>query len=413
MESVVEKFLRYVRIDTQSQEDVDAVPSTAKQWNLARLLEAELKAIGLIDVRLDEHGYVTAALPATPGVKAPVIGFAAHVDTSPETPAEKVQPRLIENYDGSDIRYPADPDLILTPHDFPELLNYCGQTLIVTDGSTLLGADDKAGVAEIMTALQNLVDDPSISHGEIRVAFTPDEEVGHGPDFFDVKAFGADFAYTVDGGEIGELEFENFNAASARVVIHGRVVHPGDGKDRLVNSILIGMELQQMLPVQQRPEFTSGYEGFYYLLGISGSTEKTTLDYIIRDHDRQKFDEKKAFMEKVIDFLRKKYPAARLELEIKDQYYNMREKIEPVMHVVHLAERAMREVGVEPKVHPIRGGTDGARFSYMGLPTPNLFTGGHNFHGRLEYVPAQSMEKAVQVIVKIAELSTQDLANPA
>jgi tripeptide aminopeptidase len=268
-------------------------------------------------------------------------------------------------------------------------------------------------VAEIMTALQTLAGDPSIPHGEIRVAFTPDEEVGHGPDFFDVKAFGADFAYTVDGGEIGELEYENFNAASARVVIHGRVVHPGDGKDRLVNSILIGVELQQMLPVQQRPEFTSGYEGFYYLLGISGSTEKTSLEYIIRDHDRQKFEEKKAFMEKAVDLLRKKYPAARLELEIKDQYYNMREKIEPVMHVVHLAERAMREVGVEPKVHPIRGGTDGARFSYMGLPTPNLFTGGHNFHGRLEYIPVQSMEKAVQVIKKIAELSTQDLTKSA
>jgi len=413
MESVVEKFLRYVCIDTQSQEDVNTVPSTAKQWNLARLLEVELKAIGLINVRLDEHAYVTATLPATPGVKTPVIGFAAHMDTSPETPADRVQPRLIENYDGGDICYPADPDLMLSPRDFPELLNYRGQTLIVTDGSTLLGADDKAGVAEIMTALQILAGDPSISHGEIRVAFTPDEEVGRGPDFFDVKAFGADFAYTVDGGEIGELEFENFNAASARVVIHGRVVHPGDGKDRLVNSILIGMELQQMLPVQQRPEFTSGYEGFYYLMGISGSTEKTTLDYIIRDHDRQKFDEKKAFMEKVVDFLKKKYPAARLELDIKDQYYNMREKIEPVMHVVHLAERAMREVGVEPKVHPIRGGTDGARFSYMGLPTPNLFTGGHNFHGRLEYVPAQSMEKAVQVIVKIAELNTKDLTKPA
>ncbi len=413
MESVVEKFLRYVCIDTQSEEDVDAVPSTAKQWNLARLLESELKAIGLNDVRLDEHAYVTATLPATPGVKAPTIGFAAHMDTSPETPADKVHPRLIEKYDGSDIHYPADPDLVLSPRDFPELLNYRGQTLIVTDGATLLGADDKAGVAEIMTAMQILVSDPSIPHGEIRVAFTPDEEVGHGPDFFDVKAFGADFAYTVDGGEVGELEFENFNAASARVAIHGRVVHPGDGKDRLVNSILIGMELQQMLPVQQRPEFTSGYEGFYYLLGISGSTEKTTLDYIIRDHDSQKFDDKKAFMEKAVDLLRKKYPAARLELEIKDQYYNMREKIEPVMHVVHLAERAMHAVGVAPRVHPIRGGTDGARFSYMGLPTPNLFTGGHNFHGRLEYVPAQSMEKAVQVILKIAELSTKNLAKPA
>lgn len=404
MESVVEKFLRYVCMDTQSQEDVNEVPSTTKQWNLARLLEAELKAIGLKDVRLDEHAYVTATLPATPGVKAPVIGFAAHMDTSPETPADRVQPRLLENYDGSDIYYPANPDLVLSPRDFPELLNYRGQTLVVTDGTTLLGADDKAGVAEIMTALQTLAGDPSISHGEIRVAFTPDEEVGHGPDFFDVKAFGADFAYTVDGGEMGELEYENFNAASARVVIHGRVVHPGEGKDRLVNSILIGMELQQMLPVQQRPEFTSGYEGFYYLLGITGSAEKTTLEYIIRDHDRQKFDAKKSFLEKAVELLRQKYPAARLELEIKDQYYNMREKIEPVIHVVHLAEQAMRDVGVEPKVHPIRGGTDGARLSYMGLPTPNLFTGGHNFHGRLEYVPVPSMEKAVQVILKIAEL---------
>ena len=409
MENVADRFLRYVRIDTQSQEDTDVVPSTLKQWDLARILVEELQVLGLKDVTLDEHAYVTAALPANYNRKVPVIGLVAHMDTSPETTAEHVRPIVISNYDGSDIHYQGDPNLLLSPRDFPELLNYRGQTLIVTDGTTLLGADDKAGVAEIMTALQTLVETPSILHGEIRVAFTPDEEVGNGPNFFDVEKFGADFAYTVDGGEIGELEYENFNAASAKVVIHGRVVHPGYGKDRLVNSILIGVELQQMLPAQERPEFTSGYEGFYYLLGFQGSTEKTTLEYIIRDHDRQKFSDKKAFMEGAVELLRKKYPVARLELEIKDQYYNMREKIEPVMHVVNLAERAIREVGVEPKVHPIRGGTDGARLSFMGLPTPNLFTGGHNFHGRLEYIPVQSMEKAVQVILKIVELNALDL----
>ncbi len=405
--TVLEKFLRYVAIDTQSDENSESSPSSAKQLDLARLLKKELEELGLKNVSLDEYGYVMAELPANTKKKVPTIGFIAHMDTSPDMPGANVKPRLIENYDGKDILLNKDLDLWIRVSDFPEIRQYKGQTLIVTDGTTLLGADDKAGVAEIMTALEHLVKHPEIEHGTIKVAFTPDEEVGRGVDHFDVKKFGADFAYTMDGGAIGELEYENFNAAMAAITIQGRNIHPGYAKDRMKNAILIGMELNALLPVEQRPEFTTGYEGFFHIMRFDGTVEKATFKYIIRDHDRKKFEEKKKLMTDVVAFINRKFGDGVATLELKDQYFNMREKVEPVFHIVETAKKAMEECGVEPKVVPIRGGTDGSRLSYMGLPCPNIFAGGHNFHGKLEYVVVESMEKATAVILKIIDLYTK------
>ncbi|HZW03764.1 MAG TPA: peptidase T [Anaerolineaceae bacterium] len=404
MTDVVNRFLRYVQIDTQSENGRTECPSTPKQLDLARLLVDELTALGLTGVRLDEKGFVTATLPANVDRAAPVVGFIAHMDTSPDMSGANVRPQIIENYTGGDIVLNREAGLVLSPRDFPDLKNYTGQALITTDGTTLLGADDKAGVAEIMAALQVLVDHPEIEHGTIKVAFTPDEEIGTGIQQFDVPSFGADFAYTIDGGELGELQYENFNAALAVVTVHGRNVHPGSAKNKMINAILIGIELNELLPVEQRPEFTEQYEGFYHLVRLDGSIEHTELRYIIRHHDRAKFEAQKTLMQKAVDYINAKHGEKTAELALRDQYYNMREKIEPVMQVMDIARQAMQSVGIQPLVVPIRGGTDGAQLTYMGLPTPNIFTGGHNFHGKFEYIPVESMHKAVDVIVRIAEL---------
>lgn len=405
MENVVNRFLRYAKIDTQSDEYSESIPSTEKQLTLARMLVGELNELGLTDISLDENGYVMATLEANTEVnKFPVIGLIAHMDTSPDFTAENVNPTIHKNYDGKDIVLNEKENIILSPADFPELLNYQGQDLITTDGTTLLGADDKAGVAEIMTAMAWLKEHPDVEHGTIRIAFTPDEEIGRGADHFDVAQFNADFAYTVDGGEIGELEFENFNAALATVRFKGRNVHPGTAKDQMVNSMLLAMEFNELLPPAERPEHTTGYEGFFHLIDMSGNVENSKLRYLIRDHSMERFNHRKKLLEKAADFLKTKYGEQYINLEIKDQYFNMLEKIKPVYYIVERAEKAMLECGVEPKKQPIRGGTDGSRLSYMGLPTPNLFTGGHNFHGRFEYIPVQSMEKAVEVIVKVLTL---------
>lgn len=402
--NVVDRFLRYMAIDTQSDDSSTDFPSTKKQFDLLNMLVKELQEIGLKDVNIDEKGYVMATLPANISHKVPVIGFLAHVDTSPDMPGANVKPNFIENYDGSDILLNKELNLYLKPVDFPELLDYRGQTLITTDGTTLLGADNKAGIAEIMTAMEFLVNNPSIPHGTIKVGFTPDEEIGRGVDFFDVKKFGADYGYTIDGGAIGELEFENFNAAVAKITIQGRNIHPGYAKDKMINSLIVATELNALLPVFERPEFTQDYEGFYHLMKIEGSVEKASMQYIIRDHDRKKFESKKDFMKKTCDFMNEKFGQGVVSLELKDQYFNMREKVEPVYHVVEKAVEAMKLAGVKPKVKPIRGGTDGARLSYMGLPCPNIFAGGLNFHGKFEFVPVETMVKSVEVIVKLSEL---------
>lgn len=402
--TVLENFLRYISIDTQSDDSSTSYPSTSKQFDLLNLLVNELKEIGLSDASIDEKGYVMATLPANIKQAVPVIGFLAHVDTSPDMPGVNIKPAIVNRYDGGDIVLNKELKLVLSPNEFPELLDYKGQTIITTDGTTLLGADDKAGIAEIMTAMEFLVKNPSIPHGTIKVGFTPDEEIGRGVDHFDVKKFGAQYGYTVDGGGVGELEFENFNAAMAKIFIQGRNIHPGYAKDKMINSLIITSELNALLPVNERPEFTQDYEGFYHLTKIEGSVERATMQYIIRDHDRMKFEQKKAFMKHACEFMNKKFGEGVVELDLKDQYFNMREKVEPVYHVVEKAIRAMEEVGVKPKVKPIRGGTDGARLSYMGLPCPNIFAGGHNFHGKFEFVPLESMGKSVQVIVKLAEL---------
>lgn len=407
MSDVVERFLRYVKIDTQSDLSSTTSPSTAKQFDLARLLVDELRSIGLRDVSLDENCYVTATLQANSSKKAPVIGFIAHMDTSTEMSGAGVNPRLVEKYDGGDIVLNPEKGIVLSPREFPELLRYKGQTLITTDGNTLLGSDDKSGVAEIMAAIQYLVEHPEIQHGTIKVAFTPDEEVNRGTEHFDVEKFGVDFAYTVDGGEIGKLQYENFNAARSKIRIQGRNVHPGEAKNKMINALLVAMELNALLPAAERPEHTEGYEGFYHLMELEGKPDQARMGYIIRDHDRTRFEQRKTWLQRSVEFLNARYGPSTITIEIHDQYYNMREKIEPVWHIIELAENAMRAVGVEPKVVPIRGGTDGAKLSYMGLPCPNLFTGGHNFHGRYEYVPVESMEKAVEVIVKIAEMALQ------
>lgn len=401
-EELVNRFLKYVKIHTTSDEASETCPSTESQWDLAKILVEDLKEIGLEDISLDKNGYVMATLLATQeGVAS--VGWIAHMDTAPNYNGKHVNPRMIENYDGKDIVLDAEKSIVSSVADFPELKNYIGKTLIVTDGSSLLGADDKAGVTEILEAMKYLKAHPEIPHGKVRVAFTPDEEIGRGADLFDIKAFDCDFAYTVDGGEIGELEYENFNAASVHIEITGRDIHPGAAKDKMINSILLAMEVQAMLPVEQRPEYTSGYEGFFLLDTLEGSVEKTTMEYIIRDHSFEKFTEKKNLIQEIIAFLQKKYPKAQFDCQLKDSYFNMKEKIEPVIYIIDLAKKSMEELGITPKVSPIRGGTDGSRLSYEGLPCPNLFTGGHNFHGKHEYICVESMEKARDLIIKITE----------
>ncbi len=400
---IKERFFRYIKIDTQSDENSETFPSTQKQFDLLNLLNKELKEFGLKS-EIDEHGYVMATLPSNIDKKIPVIGFISHVDTSPDMSGENVNPLVWENYDGGDITINKDLKLVLTTELFPDLKEYVGDTIITTDGTTLLGADDKAGITEIMTAIKYLVEHPEIKHGEIKIGFTPDEEIGRGVDFFDVKKFGAQYAYTMDGSHVGELEFENFNAAKLTVSIQGRNVHPGYAKDKMLNSMLIAMEYNALLPANMRPEYTENYDGFYHLISMSGSVENTTITYIVRDHDRAKFESKKVFAAECADFLNKRYGKEVVKAELKDQYFNMREKVEEVFHIVDIAEQAMIEIGIEPKIMPIRGGTDGSRLSYMGLPCPNIFAGGINFHGKFEYVPLESMEKATNVLLKVIEL---------
>ncbi|MEG0771816.1 peptidase T [Clostridium sp.] len=405
MSKVVERFLSYVAYDTKSDGNTGVTPSTPGQMVLAKKLVEELKEIGMSDVTVDEKGYVMATLPANTDKKVPTIGFIAHMDTAPDYSGANVNPQFVENYDGGDIKL--NPTTILSPKDFPELNDYIGKTLITTDGNSLLGADDKAGIAEIITAMEYLINNPEVKHGTIKVGFTPDEEIGAGADHFDVEKFNADFAYTLDGGGIGEIEYENFNAAGAKIIINGRNVHPGSAKNKMINSQFIGMELNSMLPANERPEHTEGYEGFYMLNGFSGSVEKTEMSYIIRDFFKDSFEAKKVNIVKIAEELNKKYGEGTVDITVKDSYYNMKEKVEPVMHVVDTAVEAMKALNIVPKVVPIRGGTDGARLSYMGLPTPNLFAGGHNFHGKFEFVPTESIEKAVELIVKIIELYTE------
>jgi tripeptide aminopeptidase len=402
--NIVDRFLQYVKFDTQSDELTNMTPSTPGQMIFAQALEKELKALGLTNISLDDNGYLMATLPGNvSGRKVPTIGFIAHLDTSPDMSGRNVNPRIIENYTGGDIVLNADNNLVLSPSEFPELLHYRDQALIVTDGNTLLGADDKAGIAEIISAVEYLKEHPEIEHGDIRIAFNPDEEIGQGAHKFDVEQFGADWGYTMDGGEIGELEYENFNAAVARVTFNGRNVHPGYAKHKMINSMRVANQFAIMLPRWETPEHTEGYEGFYHLVGMEGTVEKTVLTYIIRDHDRDRFERRKKEFEHLSRKINKEY-ADCCHLEIKDQYYNMREKIEPVMHIINVAEQAMREANIVPKVVPIRGGTDGAQLSFKGLPCPNIFAGGLNFHGRYEFLPIPSMEKAMQVIVNIARI---------
>lgn len=404
---IVDRFIKYARIDTQSVEQSTQTPSTQKQFNLAKEVEKEAVEMGLSDVSLDNNCYLMATLPANTRKEVPVIGFIAHFDTSPDMSGENVNPQIVKKYDGNDILLNVAKNIVMSPSDFPELLSHVGEDLIVTDGTTLLGADDKAGVAEIMTAMQYLLDHPEIEHGKIRIAFTPDEEIGRGADKFDVAKFGAKWAYTMDGSEVGELEYENFNAASANIEIQGRNVHPGYAKNKMINALHVANELIALLPEKERPETTEGYEGFYHLISLNGTVDEAKLTFIIRDHHQDKFVQRKELMEASVAQLNQKY-GNRLTLELKDQYYNMREKVEPVKHIIDFASRAMEEVGVKPHIKPIRGGTDGARLSFMGLPCPNIFAGGLNFHGRYEFLPVPSLEKAAQVIVKIAELVAQD-----
>ncbi|MCR9013225.1 peptidase T [Gabonibacter chumensis] len=398
-----ERFLRYVAFDTQSDENSETFPSTEKQLVLLKHLTEEMKSLGLVEVEMDEHGYAMGSIPATPGYEdRPVIGFISHVDTSPDMSGARIKPQIIENYDGKDIRLNAD--LTMRIVDFPELAYFKGHTLITTDGTTLLGADDKAGVAEIMTAAEYLINHPDVPHGKIRIGFTPDEEIGRGVDFFNVERFGAKFAYTIDGGFEGELEYENFNAASAKMVIQGRNVHPGYAKDKMINALQVAADINSLLPAWERPEHTDGYEGFYHLVGLGGSVENATIDYIIRDHNREKFEAKKRYISKVVELLTRKYGEGVITLTLKDQYYNMREMVEPHPEVIDKAFQAMKHAGVTPVVRPIRGGTDGARLSYMGLPCPNLFTGGMNFHGKFEYCSLDTMHKAMQTILNLIQL---------
>lgn len=401
--NLTDRFLRYVKFDTQSDELTNMTPSTPGQMVFAQALEKELREMGLEDITLDENGYLMATLGSNIDREVPTVGFIAHLDTSPDMSGKNVNPRIVKNYDGGDIVLNEEEGIVLRPSEFPEMLHYKGDDLIVTDGMTLLGADDKAGVAEIITAVEYLQNHPEIEHGKIRIAFNPDEEIGQGAHKFDVERFGADWGYTMDGGEVGELEFENFNAAVAKVTFKGRNVHPGYAKHKMVNSIRIANQFILMLPRWETPEHTEGYEGFYHLVNIEGSVEETTLTYIIRDHDRDRFERRKKELEHLTRKTNNEFPGC-AAIEIKDQYFNMREKIEPVMHIIEIAEEAMKLAGVKPKVQPIRGGTDGAQLSFKGLPCPNIFAGGLNFHGRYEFVPVQSMEKAERVIVEIARL---------
>ena len=400
---VTDRFLKYVKFDTQSNPERVLTPSTHGQMLLAKELEKELIDLGLEDISLDDKAYLMATLPANTDGDIPTIGFIAHLDTSPDLIGANVDPRIVANYDGKPIVLNKEQNIILSPEDFPELLNHKGEDIIVTDGTTLLGADDKAGIAEILTAIQYLKNHPEIKHGKIRIAFNPDEEIGEGAHHFDVEKFGAEWAYTIDGGEVGELEYENFNAAVAKVFIQGRNVHPGTAKNKMVNALLVANKLISLLPENERPEYTEGYEGFTHLISMSGSVDSAAMSFIIRDHDKSLFEKKKRQMVDIVSFINKLYPDS-VTLEMKDQYYNMREKIEPHMHIINYAYRAMEAVGITPIVKPIRGGTDGAQLSFKGLPCPNIFAGGINFHGRYEFIPVQSMEKAVKVIVKIIEL---------
>lgn len=404
--NLTDRFLKYVKFDTQSDELTNLTPSTPGQYKFAQALEKELHELGLEEISLDENGYLMATLPSNTDREVPTVGFIAHLDTSPDLSGHNVNPRIVKAYDGGDITLNADNDVVLSPSEFPELLHYVGQDLIVTDGTTLLGADDKAGIAEIISAVEYLKAHPEIEHGKIRIAFNPDEEIGQGAHKFDVERFGADWAYTMDGGEVGELEYENFNAAVANVTFKGRNVHPGYAKHKMVNSIRIANQFILMLPRWETPEHTEGYEGFYHLVKIEGDVEKTTLTYIIRDHDRDRFERRKRELEHLTRKTNNEFPGC-ATIEIRDQYFNMREKIEPVMHIITIAEKAMELAGVTPKVQPIRGGTDGAQLSFKGLPSPNIFAGGLNFHGRYEFVPIPSMEKAEKTIVEIARLVAQ------
>lgn len=403
--TVIDRFLKYVTFDTQSDENTGVTPSTAKQMVFAKYLQQELQELGLEEISLDENGYLFATLPANIDRPVPVIGFIAHMDTSPDMSGENVKPRIVENYDGTDIVLCNKENIVLSPSQFPELLDHKGEDLIVTDGRTLLGADDKAGIAEIVSAVAYLKEHPEIKHGKIRIGFNPDEEIGLGAHKFDVEKFSAKWAYTMDGGEVGELEFENFNAAAAKIVIKGRNVHPGYAKNKMINSMLVANEFMSMLPADETPATTEGYEGFYHLVGMKGEVEQSELSYIIRDHDREKIESRKAFVADCANKINAKYGSEIVVVELKDQYYNMRQEVEPLMHIIDIAFGAMKEAGVEPKVKAIRGGTDGAQLSFKGLPCPNIFAGGLNFHGRYEFVPVQSIEKAVKVIVKIAELT--------
>lgn len=406
MEKILDRFLRYVSVDTQSDENSDSQPSTAKQLDLLNLLCKELNEMG-VSASVDEYGYVMGSIPSNINENVPAIGFISHVDTSPDASGANVRPQIIENYDGGEIALKGVPGLYLNPSEFPELLDHKGETIITTDGTTLLGADDKAGVAEIMTAVQYIVEHPEFKHGEIKIGFTPDEEIGRGVVKFDVKKFGAEYAYTMDGGELGELEFENFNAASAKIHIQGRNVHPGYAKDKMKNAILIGMEMNELLPVGQRPELTVGYDGFFHIVSFKGTVEEADFSYIIRDHDRTKFEEKKALIAQCVHFINVKYGEGTATLDVKDQYYNMREKVEPYYFIVEKAVKAMEMEGITPKIQPIRGGTDGANLSFKGLPCPNIFAGGMNFHGKMEFVPLENMEKASKVILNIISLFTE------
>jgi len=401
---LIDRFFSYVTVDTESDPESDSTPSTEKQWNLANALAEELKQIGLEDVTIDDNAYIMATLPSNVDHEVPVIGFVSHFDTSPDFTGANVKPQLVENYDGKDIVLNTEKDIVLSPDEFDDLLLYKGQTLITTDGTTLLGADDKAGVAEIVSAMEYLVNHPEIKHGKIRIGFTPDEEIGRGAHKFDVEKFGAEWAYTMDGSQIGELEYENFNAAGAVVTIKGKIVHPGTAKGKMINSMYIATDYINSLPRMETPEHTEGREGFFHLQSVNGEVDGTKLQYIIRDHDKDHFEARKEMMVKLADEINAQHEKELITIEIKDQYFNMREKIEPVMHIVDLAEEAMKKANIKPIIKPIRGGTDGSQLSFMGLPCPNIFAGGHNFHGRYEYVPLENMQKAIEVIVNIAQL---------
>ena len=403
MEQLIDSFLRYVSVDTQSNPESESQPSAAKELDLLKMLKDELEAMG-VEAKLDEYGYVMATIPSNCGKDVPAVGFIAHVDTAPDASGKDIKPQIIKDYDGGDIALKGVEGLYLKVEDFPEMKDYEGQTLITTDGTTLLGADDKAGVAEIMDAVQYIIEHPELKHGKICIGFTPDEEIGRGVVKFDVEKFGADYAYTMDGGAVGELEYENFNAASASVKIQGSNLHPGYAKGKMKNAILIGMELNSLLPVEQRPEYTCGYEGFFHIIGFNGSVEEATFSYIIRDHDMDLYEKRKQTMQECVDFINRKYGEGTASVEIKHQYYNMRKMVEPHYHIIEKAVKAMEMEGIKPRIQPIRGGTDGANLSFKGLPCPNIFAGGHNFHGKLEFVPLESMIKASKVILNIISL---------